>query len=167
MAMVGEDTVMPAPRLRSGPVDPGLLQAYVGACYEVRLHDGWCRLRVGEPAARLEAALPAPAYAVISAWNPGSQRRSGAGNRRADADLRARLGELGLACLRSRSRDAYGRWQEEGWMAAAPTPVQADRLAARFGQAAILYWQAQAPVGLRLYRPPPALAALPPWVVVA
>ena len=130
-----------------------LLQAYMSARYEIELDGGRLRLRIGEPAPALERAWPGACYALLTAFNPGSRRLPDAANRAADAALRTDLAAAGLRCLRSHSSDGKGRWVEPGWLVAGLDAEAADRLARRYGQAAILHWKAGEAVRLRMYLP--------------
>jgi hypothetical protein len=141
----------------------GLLKAYLDARYEVELAAGRVLLHVGQPAPALERALPAPCYALLTAWNPQSEPREDEANRAADADLQAELTALALTRLRAHGGDGVGHWHEPGWLVAGLEAAQADHLARRYGQAGILHWRHGEPVRLRMYGPRPP-GDLPPHV---
>ncbi len=133
-----------------------LLDAYLAARYRID-PDGAClALRVGTPApAALASVLPAASYTLVTAWNPRSLPREQADNHAADAALHTGLLAHGMQCLRTCACDGNGRWREPGWLVAGLHAPGADALARRLGQAAILHWQAGAPVRLRMYMPRP------------
>ena len=116
-------------------------------------------LVVGAPAPDLEAYLPAEAYVLVSAWNPASEPRSDAANAAADAALVARLDAAGIARQSAWASAPDGQWREPGWLLTGIEQNAADRLAADFGQAAVLAWRCGQPVRLRMLLPAPAHAA--------
>ncbi|HET6396868.1 MAG TPA: DUF3293 domain-containing protein [Pseudoxanthomonas sp.] len=139
------------------PATRALLSAYLQAAYVARLDGTWLPLRIGQPApAALERALPGGWRTLVTAWNPRSVPRDEARNRRADLRLQADLDALQAPRLPACGGDASGHWREEGWLAAGLGPAQADALARRHGQAAILHWRAGEAVRLRMYLPRPA-----------
>lgn len=137
-----------------------LATAYAAADYLVVLDGEPLPLRVGLPATDLEAYLPAPRYAFITAWNPASQPRSDAANEAADALLVAELDAIGAARHPAWAQDPAGDWREPGWLVTGLGEDDLLRLALEFGQAGVLDWHAGAPVRLRMMvqRPPAALA---------
>ena len=96
-----EDSAHAAPR-------SWLARAWCAARYEVLLPGGALPLRIGEPAAALEARLPADAYLWITAWNPPLAARTAALNRRADQRLLAHLRERGRVPVPARASDGAG-----------------------------------------------------------
>ena len=144
-----------------------LASAYALADYVVSLDGDVLRLRVGEPAADLEAYWPAERYLFITAWNPASLPPSDSTNQDADAALVARIDALGAARQAAWAEDGSGGWREPGWLVADLDPATAERLAREFGQAAVLAWQRGEPVRLRMLlgRPPNAgTATFTDWV---
>ncbi|WP_081959577.1 DUF3293 domain-containing protein [Aeromonas finlandensis] len=81
-----------------------------------------------------------PAFAIITAWNPASQRVSERRNWRRDRALRRHLTvDLQVAIVGPFwGSDRDERWQESSLAVALSLP-QARRIAARFGQNAF-YW---------------------------
>jgi len=101
-------------------------------------------LRCGRASAGLRAwmrAHQAASAAMLTAWNPGALPRPAQANRRAQARLERALRDLKpLALRRGSNRDLAGRWPAEPSLwALGLSLAQARALAARFGQAAILY----------------------------
>jgi hypothetical protein len=133
-----------------------LARAWCAARYEVLLPGGALPLRIGEPAAALEARLPADAYLWITAWNPPLAARTAALNRRADQRLLAHLRERGRVPVPARASDGAGGWHEPGWLVPDLGRDEADALARAFEQGGILHWRRGQPVRLRLMWPPPA-----------
>jgi len=100
-----------------------LAAAFAAADYSVLLDGETLPLRVGDPAADLEAYWPARRYVFITAWNPASEPRSDTANETADALLVGRLDDagavglaidrlgklpLGTTAIGSRTRGWYG-----------------------------------------------------------
>lgn len=127
-----------------------LASAYAVADYAVRLDGDALTLRVGEPAADLEAYWPAKRYVFITAWNPASQPHSDISNQQADACLVAQIDALGAPRQAAWAQDGSGDWCEPGWLVADIELTTADTLAREFGQAAVLAWQRGEPVRLRM-----------------
>ncbi|KRD79975.1 DUF3293 domain-containing protein [Lysobacter sp. Root983] len=141
-------------------VDAAELAAlYAAASYAVVVDGDAIALRVGEPAPDLEAYLPAEAYVLVSAWNPASEPRSDAANEAADAALVARLDAAGIARQAAWASAPDGQWREPGWLLSGIEQSAADRLAADFGQAAVLAWRRGQPVRLRMLLATPAAVA--------
>ncbi|HEY4555286.1 MAG TPA: DUF3293 domain-containing protein [Lysobacter sp.] len=141
-----------------------LARAYASACYAADAGGGVHPVRVGDAAAGLESAWPAPCYAFITAWNPVSVPRGETENRSADAQLRARLAEAGAQRLPMRAEDAGGCWAEPGWLVGGLDAAKVDALAREFGQAGVLFWEASRPVRLRMLLTPPRNAPELPFV---
>lgn len=93
-----------------------LARAWCAACYEVLLDERAWPLRIGEPAAALEARLPARDYLWITAWNPPLTPRTDEDNEAADRRLRACLHEAGHVHVPARAGDGRGGWFEPGWV---------------------------------------------------
>ncbi|RPE81472.1 DUF3293 domain-containing protein [Vulcaniibacterium tengchongense] len=141
-----------------------LAAAYAAAEYAVRLDGDALPLRVGRPAADLEAYWPRRRYAFLTAWNPASQPHSEAANQAADALLRARLDELGVDRQPAWAQDPGGDWREPGWLLADLPAGALIRLAQEFGQAGVLDWTQGEPVRLRMLLPRPRAAPALPHV---
>ncbi|MFC3549677.1 DUF3293 domain-containing protein [Lysobacter cavernae] len=134
--------------------------AYAAAEYAVLLDGEPLPLRVGQPAADLEAYWPATRYLFITAWNPASEPRSESANQAADRLLVTQLDEARFARHPAWAEDPAGDWREHGWLLADIEDTAAERLAREFGQAAVLAWQRGEPVRLRMLMPrPPATDA--------
>ena len=127
-----------------------LAQAYAAARYGVLVDGDAVELRVGAPAADLEAYVPAARYGLLTAWNPRSQPQSDAANRTADAELVSRLQALGLAHHRAWSEAPDGGWREDGWLLLDPAFDLVHALGREFGQAAVLAWRAGADVRVHM-----------------
>lgn len=127
-----------------------LAAAYAAAEYCVLLDGETLPLRVGDPAADLEAYWPARRYLFITAWNPASEPRSDTANAIADALLVGRLDETGTARHPAWAEDPSGDWREPGWLLADLAPDHCVRLAQEFGQAGVLAWERGQPVRLRM-----------------
>jgi hypothetical protein len=127
-----------------------LASAYAAADYAVALDGDTLPLRVGKPAADLEAYWPAERYVFITAWNPASEPHSDSANVSADALLVAQLDAAGTARHAAWAEDRNGAWREPGWLLADIDDTTADLLAREFGQAAVLAWRRGEPVRLRM-----------------
>ena len=127
-----------------------LARAWSAARYEVLLDERVWPLRIGKPAAALEARLPARDYLWITAWNPPLTTRTDEDNCAADRHLRARLGEAGHVHVPARAGDDRGGWLEPGWLVLDLAREDADALARAFSQGGILHWRQGQPVRLRL-----------------
>lgn len=136
-----------------------LAAAYAAADYCVLLDGETLPLRVGQPAADLEAYWPARRYAFITAWNPASQPHSDAANATADALLVGRLDEARAPRHPAWAEGPGGDWREPGWLLADVEPDQCIRLAQEFGQAGVLSWERGQAVRLRMMVARPANAA--------
>ncbi|MBW3549765.1 MAG: DUF3293 domain-containing protein [Proteobacteria bacterium] len=132
-----------------------LAAAYAAAHYVVMLDGDALRLRVGQPAADLEAYWPAERYGFITAWNPASEPHSDSANKSADALLVAELDAAGIRRQSAWAEDAEGRWREPGWLLADLDDSRSATLAQAYGQAGVLAWTRGQPVRLRmlLHRP--------------
>lgn len=127
-----------------------LATAYAAAAYTVLLGQREIPVRVGHPAAALEAALPASRYAFITAWNPASAPRPEDANEAADARLGGRLDALGIRRIPSRAQSPDGRWHEPGWLLCDCEVAQVLELAREFGQAGVIDWARGEPVRLHM-----------------
>jgi hypothetical protein len=136
-----------------------LAAAYAAADYSVLLDGETLPVRVGYPAADLEAYWPARRYLFITAWNPASEPRSDTANETADALLVGRLDDAGAVRHPAWAEDPSGEWREPGWLLADVEPDHCVRLAQEFGQAGVLAWERGEPVRLRMMLPRPADSA--------
>jgi len=134
--------------------------AYASAVYSVALDGDTVPLRVGQPAADLEAYWPARSYAFLTAWNPASQPHSDEANRTADGLLVAELDAAGIARLAACAQSPDGQWREPGWLLADAQDPLVERLAQAFGQAGVLSWPCGTPVRLRMLTGCPQPAGL-------
>lgn len=134
-----------------------LCDAYLAAQYQARPQWQRVALRVGAPAAALEACLPGtPCFGMLSACNPGSHACAPGRNRTRQASLRLALAARGLRALPGLASDADGRWREAHWLVPGIPPDTLDALALCFGQLGTLYWQRGQPVRLRMAAARPA-----------
>ncbi len=128
----------------SAESDTDLLKAYRSAIYQVRLPGG---RRVSlVPGKVLPAVLGSlcadddTPCALITAWNPYSQRTSRHRNRLAMRSLCQQLRQLeSQYCLPALSRAADGNWREVQLFVVGVAINELDRLAHNFGQEAILF----------------------------
>lgn len=124
--------------------------AYAAADYAVALDGDALPLRVGRPAADLEAYWPAASYLFMTAWNPASEPHSDSANHAADERLVARLDAIGVQRHAAWAEDVAGQWREPGWLLADLDDAVANALAREFGQAGVLAWRRGEPVRLRM-----------------
>lgn len=141
-----------------------LAVAYASARYAVAVDGDALALRVGEPAADLEAYWPATRYVFLTAWNPHSEPHSEPANHDADARLVARLNAVGTARQAAWAEDASGDWREPGWLLADIDDDLARQLAREFGQAAVLAWERGQAVRLRMFAPGPSQTGAPAFI---
>lgn len=138
-----------------------LAAAYAAAEYVVMLDSDALRLRVGQPAADVEAYWTGQRYVFITAWNPASEPHSDTANKTADALLVGQLEAMGVRRQSAWAESPDASWREPGWLVADLDASQANTLAQEFGQAGILAWERGEPVRLRMlvHRPPDAPAS--------
>lgn len=140
-----------------------LLDAYLLAHYRWEYDGVWRWLRVGEPSPELEEAFPqARSFAMLSAWNPQSEPREKAVNRREDGELHGELCR-GAYNIRAAFASAPDRsWREPGWLVLDMDNASLDTLARRFGQLGTLSWEPGRVVRLRMDAvAPPGYGAFP------
>jgi hypothetical protein len=134
-----------------------LLQAYLNAEYAVPPGD---RVHVGQRAAALAARYPAVAhFALLTAWNPGSESATPPANLAAEAALDKALIAAGVQFLPALNRARDGAHEEASRLLLDAGDACLDIFACRFGQAGALAWRGAGPVRLRIYRPEWAAAA--------
>lgn len=135
--------------MRHPPATPPLLDAFLTADYRVFLPDGERRLVPGRPFAATIAAAGTP-WALLTAFNPGAEVAAGAANDAAQSRLLAALHAAGHACWPGLNSDPEGGHAETSVFALGIEPAQADALADRFGQCALLAGRLGGPVVLRV-----------------
>ncbi len=125
------------------PLSPELRAAYEAARYEVTLDDGSVFvLRHGARHPQLDAALQrcdptATSWAVVTAWNPFSNRLSRDENDERQRALRARIAALGLATFDAVGRDDASDWHEESLLVVGLDEAAACALGSQFCQHAV------------------------------
>ena len=130
-----------------------LVAAFTAAEYIVDAPEAAIVIRVGEKNPGLDRLLGERPWAVITAHNPDGRACSAESNSAAqrvlEQDLRrSRPSTLLPVC----NRDPAGNWPDEpAWLFTPRTIEQADRLAQRFGQRAILAGFPGAAAQLRIY----------------
>lgn len=130
-----------------------LAAAFANAEYVVDIGPATVVVRIGELAPALERATGERPWAIVTAHNPGGVRQPADRNASAHRRLRRHLRELAPGLLLPAcNRDPAGRWPDEpGWLFTPESIDQADRLARRFGQCAIVAGRPGQPAGLRMY----------------
>jgi hypothetical protein len=142
-------------------IDPAglarLAHEYLAADYRWSLNGDWHDVRAGLPAPGLELAYPqCAAFAMLTAWNPGSVQTAEARNRSADDALRAAIATGGYDALPSFGAAPNRSWREPGWLVLGIGATATDALGRRFGQLATLWWPRDGVVRVRMYAPRPA-----------
>jgi len=117
--------------------DETLAAAYAAAVYTAELPGGRVVFRVDRAPA---GPAPATPLAIVTGWNPGHARPDDTVNRAANARLASELDRAGYAVYPAVGRSPDGSHAEPSFAVAGIEPGAALQLAARFGQAAILYW---------------------------
>lgn len=130
-----------------------LAAAFAAAEYVIRVDPAPIVIRIGECTPALDRLLDGRHWAVVTAHNPGGMRRSASRNDAAQRLLTRDLRELAPdVLLAACNRDPHGRWPDEpGWLFTPESAAQADALATRFGQRAIVVGQPGHPAELRWY----------------
>lgn len=108
---------------------------YREAIYEVDLPSGTVGLRVGDPP---PPGLPQP-LAIVTAYNPGTERPGEAANRAANRRMAAEITRRGWESLPARGRNQSGTHVEPSFALVGVSRENAVGLAEIFGQAAIVY----------------------------
>lgn len=115
----------------------GLRCAYECAVYVAELPAGKVEFR-------LEHAPYGPApdtpLAIVTAWNPGILRPSGAVNKAANRQLEAALKESGRKYFPACGHSQDKSYMEPSFAVSGITPRAAVGLGRAFGQAAVFYW---------------------------
>lgn len=114
-----------------------LERAYENALYSAELPAGRVEFRVGQVP---RGAAPKEALAIITAWDPGSVRRSETVNREAGVRLAAALQAGGWAFHPARACAPDGTHEEPSFAVPGMGPDSARALARAFGQVAVFYW---------------------------
>ena len=135
-----------------------LARAYLAAHYRWACSGDWHDIRIGLPVPGLDLLHPEVSrFGLLSAWNPYSQARDEAANRREDAALDAELEARGLRHIPAFSSAPNRSWREPGWVIFDIGTADLDRLSRRFGQLGALWWPRDGAVRLRMQaRRPPA-----------
>lgn len=133
--------------------DHRLLDEYLRAEYAFGHAGREHCVHVGEPMPPLAGCAGHLPFALLTAWNPGSEPTPEAVNVAAQARLRTDLERAGIAVVDAIGRDAASTWAEPSLLALGLPPDAADRLARAYGQNAILAGRLGAPARLRVYRP--------------
>lgn len=92
----------------------------------------------------LESEIPAAAFAIVTACNPGDHLETDGTNRRADDGLVAELDRRGWRRFRVIGASADLRHQEPGWGALIGSLPEAVALGRRWGQRAIFWVEGDA-----------------------
>jgi hypothetical protein len=137
--------------------DPQLLAAYRATHYVVRAPGRDLHLRIDQYDAQLAKLLReawVDSAALITAWNPGSQRQASQLNHALQSQLVNALAADGHPCLHGRNEPAVESareaWQEESVLALGITLASARAIAARYGQLAFVWIDQDATPRLRL-----------------
>lgn len=121
---------------------PGLRAHYLAARYVVGDGPECFVLRVdasSEPLLALHRLHGVQCSAFLTACNPRSELRDAIENERAQHELVALLQQRGHVCVAGRGVDPAGRWPDEpSVLALGIAPADAEELALRFGQNALL-----------------------------
>jgi hypothetical protein len=142
--------------------DPiALARAFAAARYRLETGAEPIEFGVGECAPEVEASMPAPYYAFITAWNPEAESQPVSDNARSDDVLVSRLDSRGMVYRRTWAQAPDGGHREAGWLIVGLDPDRADALGRDFEQAGILSWCTGGAVGLHMRMPRPAGAPLP------
>ncbi len=135
--------VVPIRTLEDSPeqLDRRLVSAYLLTNYKVPALD--FQLRINQPDAALDKWLERGNYthfAIITAWNPGSQWRPETANRANNRLLEAKLRAAAQVVLPALGQGDQGDWPaEESFFAAGIRQDEALHLAADFSQNALVF----------------------------
>lgn len=130
-----------------------LAMAFAATDYLVRAEPEPITIRVGVASRALDRVLDGRCWAIITAHNPDGVRRSDRRNAEAHKRLERDLHAIAPAIvLPARNRDPAGQWPDEpGWLFTPESFAQADGLARRFGQRALVTGKPGQPAELRMY----------------
>ena len=112
--------------------------AYCDAVYEVDFASGRRAFRHGQRAA------PCPAFAIVTAWHPGTARPSQAENEAANERLASVLDAEGYCYVTARGYSPDHTHEEPSFAILGIELEEALVLASTFGQAAIFWWDGEA-----------------------
>lgn len=128
-----------------------LIEAYLRTTYRVQAPGAALPLRVGKEDARLALLLRESrtgCAALLTAWNPGSERRGKEWNESAQQRLLEELSQAGHRWLHGRNEPDIAQdgadWTEESVLALDLELPAARALASRYGQVAFLWIDARA-----------------------
>lgn len=117
--------------------------AFRNTHYLVSTADGELLLRIDRRSPELSALLRdtgAGSAALLTAFNPGARKQAAFLNRRMQRRLRIELAAQGFTMLEGRNEDPRGRWPVEPSLLVLDLQLaRAQRLAARYGQVALLW----------------------------
>ena len=119
------------------PPAPSLITAYACTRWEVETAAGAREIRIGR-----EAPAELRRTAILTGWNPRSLRRPQHENEAANRHLATRLLRAGAtlaAAVALAPDDPAGRWREPGFLVRGISREEAARIAARYGQNAIVW----------------------------
>ncbi len=135
----------------TSPAPRPLAAAYLRTTYRVRASGQELQLRVGKENVELGRLLRearASGAALLTAWNPGSERRDRQWNESAQQRLLGELARAGHPCLGARNEPDAAQdgedWTEESVLALGLALPAARALARRYGQLAFLWIDARA-----------------------
>jgi len=130
-----------------------LAEAFTATEYVVETSGAEIRIRIGQTTPALDSLLQDRPWAVITAYNPDGVRRPAVENTAAQSALEQCLHLLRPArLLKVCNRDPAGNWPEEpAWLFTPDHIRQADRLARRFDQRAVVAGHPGGPATLRMY----------------
>ena len=122
-----------------------ILESYLHANYKIPQENGDIVIKIGQPQAQLDSLLKGAAtktdsWAIISAFNPGSNVQSNAVNQRSNQRLEDKIIALGLTYWLAISGDCQHDFpDEEGFLITGISQPQLAQLAIEFGQNAVVY----------------------------
>jgi len=130
-----------------------LIDAFAAAQYVVDAKPKPIVLQLGRTMPALDRILDGRAWALVTAHNPDGRRQSPGRNALAHKALTACLDRIApVMRLPTSNRDPAGHWPDEpGWLFTPEDIMQADGLAQRFGQRAIVTGGAGQCTELRIY----------------
>lgn len=128
-----------------------LAAAFAAAEYVVEAESAPIVIRIGNRTPSLDRLLDGRRWAIVTAHNPGGTRQAARRNDEAERLLAQALRDLAPpVLLPTCNRDPSGRWPNEpGWLFTPESLAQADRLATRFSQRAIVAGRPGQPAELR------------------